>query len=151
MNKEDYFSDDCIVENELFTALKPLMLCPLCKKIYHEPMMCSGCQNAYCKKCIENYINLETCPKNCKNCKFFRSITKNELLSKIKYKCKNCNEEVFNDGIKTHLESNCKKKYEKIKTLGELYQTKKSLEILSPEEMKGIDKRKINHFTSKLK
>ena len=48
-----------------------------------------------------------------------------------------------------HLESNCKKKIERTKTLGELYKTKKALEKLSSEEMKEIDKNTINHFTGK--
>ena len=95
------------------------------------------------------YLFIGACPNNCNNFKFIKSISKNELLSKIKYKCKNCNEEVFNDNIKTHLESNCKKKIERTKTLGELYKTKKALEKLSPEEMKEIDKNLINHFTGK--
>ena len=149
MNKEDYFPDDCIVENDLFRELKNLMICPSCQNIYKEPMMCSSCQKVYCKRCIENYINIGECPNNCDNSKFIKSISKNELLSKIKYKCKNCNEEVFNDSIKTHLESNCKKKIERTKTLGELYKTKKTLEKLSAEEMKEIDKKVINHFTGK--
>ena len=149
MDKEDYFSDDCIVEDPLFLAIKSLIFCPLCKKIFKEPMMCSICQQVFCKKCIEDDLNKKTCPNKCINCNFYRSISKNEIISKIKYKCKNCNEEVCNDSIKTHLESNCKKDCKRTKTLGELYTNKKTLEKLSKEEMKKIDKAIINHFTSK--
>ena len=28
MNKKDYFSDDCIVEDILYTSLKDLLICP---------------------------------------------------------------------------------------------------------------------------
>ena len=128
MNKEDYFSDDCIVEDPLFLAIKSLIFCPLCKKIFKEPMMCSICQQVFCKKCIEDDLNKKTCPNKCINCNFYKSISKNEIISKIKYKCKNC---------------------KRTKTLGELYTNKKTLEKLSKEEMKKIDKAIINHFTSK--
>jgi hypothetical protein len=149
MEKEEYFTDDCIVESELYLKLKDLLICPICKKLYKDPLMCSGCQSTYCQKCIGTYIKKNTCPKNCKNIKFSKSISKNELLSKLKYKCKNCKEEVIQSNIKAHLESNCEKKEERTRTLGEIYQKKKELVKLTPAEMSKIDKDKINHFTSK--
>lgn len=149
MEKEDYFSDDCIVKNELYNSLKSLLTCPLCNNIYKDPLICSNCQSVYCQKCLDNYSKKRDCP-NCKNNKFSKSILKNELLSKIKYKCKNCKEEVENDNIKAHLESNCEKKEDKEKTLAEEYKTKKALIKLSPKEMAKIDKKTVNHFTSKL-
>ncbi len=151
MKKEDYFSDDCIIKNELFISLKDLLTCPLCKNIYKDPLICSGCQNVFCQKCLENYSKESNCPNNCKNNKFSKSILKNELLSKIKYKCKNCKEEVEKNNIKAHLELNCQKKDDKKeKTLAQIFQTKKTLTKLSPKEMAKIDKKTINHFTSKL-
>ena len=149
MEKEDYFTDDCIVESELYLKLKDLLICPICKKLYKDPLMCSGCQSTYCQRCIENYIKNNICPKNCKKIKFSKSISKNELLSKLKYKCKNCQEEVIQSNIKAHLESNCEKKEEKVKTLSETFLQKKALVKLTPKEMRNIDKEKINHFTSK--
>ena len=148
MKKEDYFSEDCIVENVYYKTLKDLLTCPLCNKLFKDPLMCSDCQNVYCQKCLElKYLKDKICPNNCKNAKFVKSITKNEMLSKILYKCKNCSNEVKQSDINAHLESNCKK--ERTKTLSELYQTKKEIIKLSPEEMSKIDKNTINHFTSK--
>ena len=149
MDKKDYFSDDCIVKDVLFNALKDLLTCPLCNKIYNEPLMCSNCQNVYCEECLKNYPKSNACPNNCINFKFVKSINKNELLSKIKYKCKNCSKEVNRNDIKSHLESNCEKTIEKTKTLSEIYQTKKRITKLSPKEMMDVNKSKIKHFTSK--
>ena len=141
MKKEDYFSDDCIVEDSLYKEIKSLLICPLCNKILKEPLMCSGCQNSYCLKCLENLSNITSCPNKCNKNKFSKSISKNELLSKIKYKCKNCKEDIFQINIPAHLESNCQPKIKEL--------NKKSLIRLSPIEMKSIDKDNINHFTSK--
>ena len=149
MEKNDYFSEDCIVENAYYITLKNLLICPLCNKLFKEPLMCSACQNVYCQKCLEQYLKKKICPNNCQNIEFLKSITKNEMLSKISYKCKNCSKAVIQNDIKAHLESNCHPDLEKTKTLAELYQSKKEIIKLSHEEMSKIDKRKINHFTSK--
>ena len=149
MEKKDYFSEDCIVENDYYKTLKILLICPLCNKLLKKPLMCSACQNVYCQKCLEQYLKKKICPNKCQNIKFSKSITKNEMLSKITYKCKNCSKEVIQNDIKAHLESNCHPYLEKTKTLAEIYQSKKEIIKLSEEEMSKIDKRKINHFTSK--
>ena len=150
MEKENYFSEDCIVENIYYKTLKDLLICPLCNKLYKEPLMCSNCQKVYCQKCLElKYLKGKICPNNCKNIKFVKSISKNEMLSKIVYKCKNCSKEVMQNDINEHLQSNCHPLMERTKTLGELYTTKKEIIKLSPEEMSKIDKSTINHFTSK--
>lgn len=141
MKKEEYFSDDCIVENSLFKSLKELLICPLCKNIFKEPLMCSECQGVFCEKCLDNYLSGKVCPNKCHNNKFSKSISKNELLSKIKYKCKNCKKEVMQSDINSHLESNCQPKTQ--------IERKKTLAKLSKDEMREIEKEKINHFTSK--
>ena len=143
---KDYFSDDCIVEDEIFRVLKKMLICPICEKIYKDPIICSVCQGVYCQKCIDN-----KCPKNCVNNKLSKCVSKNEMLSKIKYKCKNCSEEVSQSGIKAHLDSNCKhkKEIERTKSLSEIFQTKKELKKLSKEEMKKYNNNEIKHFTSK--
>jgi len=139
LEKDQYFSDDCIIEEPLYLSLKDLLICPLCKKILKDPYMCNNCQNVYCKKCLEDYSQLKICPSEYKDAKFIRCIAKNELLSKIKYRCKNCKKEVIQTDIKAHLESNCEHSevIQKQKTLAEEIQTKKELIKLSKEEMKG--------------
>ena len=149
LDKEDYFTDDCIVENQLYFSLKDLIFCPLCHKILNNPFMCNKCQGTYCKKCLENYSNLKICPKDNAYTEFKHSIFKNELLSKLKYKCKNCKKEVIKDEIKSHLEENCKYvELEREKTLAEIIKTKKELIKLSKEEM--ANKKVDNSFTSNL-
>ena len=144
LEKDEYFSDDCIIEDNLYLAIKDLITCPLCSKILKEPYMCSECQNAYCKKCLENYSNLKRCPNDSKNTKFSHCIQKNDLLSKLKYRCKNCLKEVVQTDIQSHLKSNCKTntEMERERTLSEIIQTKKELIKLSKKEMenKKIDK-----------
>ena len=139
LEKDQYFSDDCIIEDPLYMSLKDLLMCPLCNKILKDPYMCNDCQNVYCKKCLEDYSELKICPKEYKDVKFIRCIAKNELLSKIKYRCKNCKKEVIQTDIKAHLESNCQhsEEIQKKKTLAEEIQTKKELIKISKEEMEG--------------
>ena len=55
LTKNEYFSDDCIIEDSLYIAVKDLLICPLCNKIFKEPYICNECLNAYCKKCLENF------------------------------------------------------------------------------------------------
>ena len=148
-NERNYFSDDCIVEDAIYLGLKNLLICPLCKNIFKKPLMCSICQGVFCKKCIEENIKSKICPNNCQNINFKTSILKNELLSGIKYRCKNCSEEVMQKDINAHLKSNCTRKFKRSLSLAEIYQTKRKFTQLSSEEMSEIDKNKINHFTSK--
>ena len=144
LDKDEYFSDDCIIKDQIYLNIKDLITCPLCNKILKEPYMCIECQNAYCKKCLENYSNLKRCPNDNKNTKFTHCIQKNDLLSKLKYRCKNCLKEVVQTDIQSHLKSNCKANthIERQKTLSEMIQTKKELIKLSKKEMenKRIDK-----------
>ena len=137
LEKDQYFSDDCIIENPFFTSIKDILKCPLCHKIFKDPYMCDNCQNVYCKRCLEAYSQFKICVNECKDAKFIRCLAKNELLSKIKYRCKNCQKEVIQSDIKAHLESNCEhnEKIAKEKTLSEIIQTKKTLIKLSSQDM----------------
>ena len=110
--------------------------------------MCSICQNSYCKKCLESYSNLKKCPNEENEREFKPCILKDNMLSKLKYKCNNCNKEVQKNEIKAHLEENCETNEDKReKTLSELMKSKKQLIKLSSKEMKN---KKIDyHLTSK--
>ena len=145
LDKEDYFSDDCIVKDNFFISIEDLLKCPLCNKILKEPYMCKDCQSVYCKKCLENNSNLKKCPKDGKEITFIYSIVKNDLLSKLKYKCKKCSKIVIQTDIKSHLEENCKHEEnnrKREKTLAEIIRTKKQLIKLSEKE---IQKKKIDN------
>ena len=145
MDKKGYFSDDCVVKNDLYNQIKDLIICPLCKKIYKEPLMCSKCQNAYCQECLEKFSGITSCPNKCNNSKFSKSISKNEFLSKLKFRCNNCGEDILQSDINIHLESNCHPKIEKKNK----NKNKKTLIKVSKEEMKDIGKSSLNRFTSK--
>ena len=146
MDKKDYFSDDCIVENDLFRGLKNNLLCPLCNKIFKDPMICFTCGKTFCQKCIG-----DKCPNNCKINKFSKDQTKEVLLTRIKYKCKNCSEEIFQNEIPAHLESNCEYKEDKSihKSLSEIFTTKKELTKIPLQELSKYNDDEINYFTSK--
>ena len=74
VENKDYFSDDCIVEDEIFRALKKMLICPLCEKIYKDPIICSVCQGVYCQKCIDAFM--------CKRC-----LNEAQKTMLVKYKC----------------------------------------------------------------
>ena len=98
LDKEDYFSDDCIVKDNFFISIEDLLKCPLCNKILKEPYMCKDCQSVYCKKCLENgeYI--------------IPLYDKNELTKEIEYKCPSKHENIKNDIIYMKIDENLKLK-----------------------------------------
>ena len=147
---KNYFLDDCIVKNEIYNSLKNFIICPKCKNIFKNPLICSKCSTSFCEKCINDKSRCENCFQE--NIEFKESKSKNELLSSLKYKCKNCLEEVNKSDIITHLQSNCQNKKEE-RTLHEIYTTKKELKRLSQKEMnKKLDNNeKIYVLKSKIK
>ena len=148
LEKDEYFDEDSPIEDQLYLSLKDLLKCPYCNKLIKNPFMCNKCQKNYCKKCLEDFSKMKKCPNDNKESEFKHSIMINEMLSKLKYKCKNCKEEISQSDIKSHLEKNCEYvELEHEKTLAEIIQTKKELIKLSPQEMEG--KKVDNSFTSK--
>ena len=150
LEKDEYFDENSPIENQLYLSLKDLLICPYCQELIKNPFMCSKCQKNYCKKCLEEYSNMKKCPNDNKESEFKHSIMINEMLSKLKYKCKNCKKEIIQSDIKSHLEEKCKYvEFEHEKSLSEIIQTKKELIKLSPQEMEN--KKVDNSFTSKLR
>ena len=135
LKKDEYFSDDCIIEDPLYISVKDLIICPLCNKIFKDPYICNECQQVYCKKCLEKDSKLNICPYEKKKSKFKPYTSRNDLLSKLKYRCKNCLEEVAQGDIDKHLKENCSHNaIRREKTLAEIIQTKKELIKLTKEE-----------------
>ena len=148
LEKVEYITDSCLVQNQLYFSLKDLLICPLCHKILKNPFMCSKCQSTYCKKCLEDFSNMKKCPNDNEESEFNLDKMKNELLSKLKYKCKNCKKEVTQDDIKEHLEGKCKPtEVGHEKTLAQEIQNKKKLIKLSFEEVLN---KEISKLTSKI-
>ena len=133
MNQK-YFNDNCIIKNEFYKRVEKLIFCPICQKIYKNPLMCSNCMVTYCDKCITNKSKCKICGK--KNIKYKVNISKKELLSKLSYKCKNCFQEVFQSDINYHLSLNCKhKEKEETKTLNDMFNSKKELRRVGRKEL----------------
>ena len=70
--------------------------------------MCLNCQNAFCKKCIDNWSkNSQKCPNRCDNPNYQKSIGKNDILSKLKFKCKGCDNPIEYDNVRKHYSTCC--------------------------------------------
>ena len=140
----EYFNENCIVKNEFYNRIQKLINCPKCKTIYQNPLMCTNCGSTFCENCIINKSKCESC--NEKKIEYKENISKNELLSKISYKCKNCFQEVFKSDIDYHLSLNCQhKEKEEAQTLKEIFGTKKELTRIGLKELeqKLLKKEKI--------
>ena len=139
LKKEEYFSDDCLEEESYYISIKDLIICPVCSKVFKDPYMCNECTKIYCKKCLGKDSKLKICPAENEKRKFSPYLGYDELISKLKYRCKNCLNVVMQSDIKSHLESNCRhaKEIKREKTLAEIIQTKKELIKLSSDEVKN--------------
>ena len=70
--------------------------------------MCIKCQNVYCQRCIDNWNkNEKKCPNNCEAPEYNNCIAKNEILSKLKFTCVGCNEEIDYNNAENHHELCC--------------------------------------------
>ena len=112
---EEYINEKTIIKDEKWDLLKENIKCSLCKNLMLKPVMCTNCQNYYCKNCIETKSN-GICPQKCENSSIIDAVGKNLLINKFKFKCiKGCGEEIpFND-IQKHYSSNCLKRESKSK------------------------------------
>lgn len=113
---EEYINEKTIIKGEKWELLKDNIICSLCKKIMLKPVMCTICQNNFCKNCIENKSKGK-CPQKCENSSLIDIVEKNLLINKFKFKCiKGCGVEIpFND-IQKHYSSKCHKKQAKSKS-----------------------------------
>lgn len=104
---ENYINEDTVVNNEIYSTFKEDVICPICTNILIEPQMCMSCQNVYCKKCIDDWSKKnDKCPNRCENTNYQRSLEKKNILSKLKFNCIKCKEEIKYDEMEKHL-NNC--------------------------------------------
>ena len=106
---EEYINEDTIIKNETYNSFPELIICQICQCIMLEPVMCVGCQNYFCIKCINDWKKKSgVCPNRCENPIYKSVIEKNRLISKMKFRCiKGCGAEISFDDIKSHYNSNC--------------------------------------------
>ena len=103
---EEYINNNTIVKDELYNAFKESISCPLCLNILINPVMCMKCQNVFCKKCINIWSkNNDKCPNKCIEPNYQRCLGKNDILSKLKFKCEECQNIIKYDEAKNHLSS----------------------------------------------
>ena len=148
---EEYINDDTVVQDDFFNAFKDSITCPLCLCILIEPVMCMKCQNVYCKKCVDDWAKKDNkCPNRCENPNYKPSLEKNNILSKLKFKCQKCGEEILYDNVKSHIES-CKpnnNSKNNINTGNNATQTKR-LKKLTKKELEKLEKKNLARITSK--
>ena len=102
---EKYINDNTVVDAEIYKVFKDFIKCPICHNILINPIMCLGCQKAYCKKCIDEWSkNDDRCPTRCKNPTYQKNVEKNNMLSRLKFKCEICGEKVDYDSVEKHME-----------------------------------------------
>ena len=105
---ENYINEKNVVNQEFYNEIKDSIICPICKDLMINPMMCMNCQNCFCKKCIQNWASInKRCPNRCQNPGYKRSIQINQLLSKLKIKCIRCNSTFNYDEMIKHFYSKC--------------------------------------------
>ena len=117
---EKYINEDTIVKNELYDLFKDNIKCSNCSRLMIEPSICLGCQNTFCKKCIEECKTTSSgsCPNKCENSTINDVIGKNKFITKFKFKCiKGCGEEISYDNIQNHYNTDCLSKKKKIRPI----------------------------------
>lgn len=154
---EEYINENTIIKNDIYKSLKDSIYCPICKNLMIEPFMCSGCQDTFCKKCVENIEKeKKTCPNKCESPAFKKVISKHSFISKMSFQCiKGCGAEISFNDIKNHYSSNCQK--DANINPKNVLNTKKGrkngkIKFLTMNEINKLRKRdeKINYMSSKI-
>ena len=102
---EKYINNKTVIKNDLYNLFKDSVTCEICHNILINPLMCLQCQNAFCKNCIDK--KNETCPNKCIEPNFKKCISKKDILSKLKFKCQKCQNEIYYDEVMKHQDDNC--------------------------------------------
>ncbi len=112
---------DYVIKDDIYKSIEDEIICSICSDIKKDPVMCSKCQNSFCKLCIEQWKKKsKICPFKCSNPIYSSIRLIKNLTSKLHLKCPNgCDEKIPYDNLKKHLEKECKKidyklKYEKL-------------------------------------
>ena len=118
---ENYIDGYTIVANEIYLSFKEDVVCPICSNILIEPQMCTNCQNVYCRKCLNEWTKKSNqCPNRCDTPNYITSKEKLNIISKLKFKCKKCGEQISHEQMEKHISlcnpnNNKKKKVKRLK------------------------------------
>ena len=130
---EKYINEGTVVDNEIYQAFKESVICPICTNILIEPVMCMKCQSSYCKRCSEDWSKKnDKCPNRCESPNYQRNLEKNNILSKLKFKCENCGEQIFYEKVEKHI-NECK--------TNDINVRKKRMKKLNMEEITNLRKK----------
>ena len=135
---EKYININNIIENDIFKLFKDSVTCPLCHNILINPIMCMKCDGTFCKKCIDDWEkkNLK-CPNNCNEPNYQQNSIKNDILYKLKFKCEECEEEIYYNEMKNHIDK-CTHK----KDLSQIYiKNNRGMKRLNPNEVEILKKK----------
>ena len=141
----DISFEDIINKNET-ENLNDLITCPICLNLLISPLQCNKCNKCFCKGCINDYEKKDNyvCPFKCENPEYNPNKFVNNVLSILKFKCKNgCDKIIKYDELEKHYQEDCDKidfkakckvllkKYKELKKLAE--DNGLSLDDLNPD------------------
>ena len=108
MKIEDFINENTVINDKNYEKIKDSILCPICLNIIIDPKRCMICKKAFCAKCLDQWtIYSPKCPIKCNNSNYQIDQEKNEQLSKLKFKCKYCNNISEYNDMKNHYFSGC--------------------------------------------
>ena len=146
-----YIDDDCLIEDEVYNAIKDTIKCQYCHQILKNPVMCNICCEAFCNNCVKKMQKDKKNRHKCKRAKYIKNQNIIKTMGKLKYLCKNCKNEIKQEDIENHLKDGCERNVNPSKLMDCIFR-KKLLTKLNKEELKKLkdEKKKIHHITSKI-
>jgi hypothetical protein len=145
---EGYINNDTLVDDQISQLFQKDVKCNLCKNIFINPIICMKCQNAFCQKCIDDWKKSnEKCPNNCDNPEYQKCLGKKDILSKLKFICLGCGNEIQYDEAEKHHQSCCPDKT----TSNSKVPVKRKLRKLESNEVNQYKKKgeEISYITGK--
>ena len=108
-----YIDPEFVINKEHFKLIEYNVICSICSGVVVSPIQCLECENCFCESCIGEWKSEKgpnSCPFRCKNPSFRNSRLITNLLSNLKFKCKNgCNEEIPYLDLEAHYKGKCPK------------------------------------------
>ena len=100
---QEYINEENVINDKSYKSFQDSIICQICKNILIEPIMCIHCKQVYCKGCINKWkiINAK-CPFRCINPNYQISQEMCQILSKLRFKCKNCDKIFKYNDMKNH-------------------------------------------------
>lgn len=108
-NLRAYINEKNVIKDEIYNNFENSVTCSICSDILIDPMMCMKCQNVNCKECIDDWkLKNDKCLNRCEEPNYQKCLAINELLSKLKFMCPNCDSAINYDDMKQHILISCK-------------------------------------------